>query len=404
MTVTATQEIVERHPAQVRREDPERELWEPEVEAEDTDAENGEPYDPSKIRIQRETPTVDLLMKRIQHGELILTPSFQRRPDLWTEKVQSRLIESVLMRIPLPAFYFDATDPGRWLVVDGLQRLTAMARFLLSAETLKQLGMKRQLKLRELEFLRELDGSLFERLPRRHQRTIEEAQLTAFVIGEGTPPEVKFKIFKRVNTGGLPLTSQEIRHALNQGPATKLLRSLGESEEFRRATANGVTGKRMANEEFVLRFLAFVNDPPEKYLKEDFDYFLNEAMGKINGMTAERHQDLERRFKRAMRAAERIFGAFAFRKQYAMDAGRMPINKALFETWSFNLNLCSDDELETLIRHRIDLQRRFVDLCNVDTFNKSISLGTGAVSKIKERFTGVHRIIQDTIGSVARVA
>ena len=75
------------------------------VEEEDTSAAGSPPFDPSKIRVRLWTPTIDLLMKRIKEGEIDLAPDFQRKAGIWKDKAQSQLIESLLLRIPLPAFF-----------------------------------------------------------------------------------------------------------------------------------------------------------------------------------------------------------------------------------------------------------------------------------------------------------
>lgn len=93
------------------------------VELEDTSVEEQmiEPFDPSLIRVNTKPMTIDLLRLRIEYSELDLAPDFQRKGGIWKDEAQSRLIESMLIRIPLPAFYMDATNDEKWLVVDGLQ-------------------------------------------------------------------------------------------------------------------------------------------------------------------------------------------------------------------------------------------------------------------------------------------
>jgi hypothetical protein len=112
----------------------------------------------------------------------------------------------LLIRIPIPAFYFDATDDDKWLVVDGVQRLTAIARFVMDEETLRKPHLNlSKLVLRDLEFLTNLNGKPFDDLERHYQLRILESQVTAYTIEPGTPVNVKYHIFKRINTSGLPL-------------------------------------------------------------------------------------------------------------------------------------------------------------------------------------------------------
>ena len=189
-----------------------------------------EPFDPTRIRMDRKTLTINLMVTRIQHGEINLSPDFQRRSGIWNKGTQSRLIESILLRIPLPAFYVDAINEEGWIVIDGLQRLT----------TLKNFVVDKTLALSGLEFLEELKGKTFDQLPRMYQRRIEETEISIFSIEAGTSDDVKFTIFKRINTGGLPLSTQEIRNALNGNRVREFLNRLTQSDSFRVATSGGI--------------------------------------------------------------------------------------------------------------------------------------------------------------------
>lgn len=142
---------------------------EPETE-EDGEGRELEPFDPTLIRIDPREPSVDLILKRIGEGAINLQPDFQRMGGIWDDGAQSRLIESMLLRIPLPAFYLDASDENEWLVIDGHQRLTAIYKFM----------RQKQLKLCKLEFWQKYNGMSFDDLPRSLQRRLEETQLTFF--------------------------------------------------------------------------------------------------------------------------------------------------------------------------------------------------------------------------------
>jgi hypothetical protein len=333
--------------------------------------------------------TLDLIMDRIKNNEIDLAPDFQRKAGIWKDKAKSRLIESILIRIPLPAFYIDATDDNRWVVVDGLQRLTALREFVID----------KTLPLEELEFLTKLNGFFYSKLDRSYQRRIGETQVTLYLIEQGTPPEVKFNIFRRINTGGLPLSSQEIRHALNQGPVTDFLLKLSISKAFKDATCNSIGDARMADRECILRFFAFTLAPYDEYKGKEFDSFLSDKMSEINKMSDAQRKDLAQRFIRSMTAAQEIFGKDAFRKLYSENGRRSTINKALFESWSVNLDKLNDKQLQLLKNRKARVRKKFIELMNQPDFDKAISQGTGDVNKIKLRFGSIEKLIVEVLGS-----
>ena len=347
---------------------------------------SNEPFDPTNIRVTTKPLTIDLLLSRIKEGEIDLAPDFQRKAGIWKSEARSRLIESILIRIPLPAFYMDATKDEKWLVIDGLQRLTA----------LKEFAIDKTLRLSKLDYLNQLEGKTYDELHRMYQRRINETQVTTFLIEQGTPDEVKFNIFKRINTGGLPLSGQEIRHALNQGKASKLLLELAETPEFKKAIDNGISDDRMADRECVLRFLAFTRTPYTQYEK-DLDSFLNKSMAAINKLPDSEIEQLRKLFLRAMIAACDIFGKDAFRKRFKSTAPRSPINKALFESWSINLSKLSDVQIQLLQARKTALQNAFIKLMHDHAFYSAISQGTGDIGKVKLRFSAIEQLIQEVL-------
>ncbi|MFM6450603.1 MAG: DUF262 domain-containing protein [Planktothrix sp.] len=346
-------------------------------------------YDPEQINIVTREPTIEQLLRRIDEQALDLAPDFQRHANLWKDDAKSRLIESVIIRIPLPAFYIDATNEDQWLVIDGLQRLFA----------LKQFVIDKKLKLSGLEYLKTLVGKTYDQLERRYQRRIEETQVTVYLIEKGTPPAVKYNIFKRINRGGLPLSPQELRHALNPGKGTFLLAELANSEEFTRVVQLSNEKKmRMEDREFILGFLAFILIPYQTYKGSKRNLFLSRALAKINRMEDIEIEEIKYKFRRTMIAAWNIFNQQAFRKiskNNLNNSRNNPLNEALFESWSFNLSELNDQQIEILTKSKQDLIQKFAERIDSDTrFEKSISQ---VRYHVEYRFSTIADIIQEVL-------
>lgn len=347
-----------------------------------------EPFDPKSIDINSKTLTLDNLIKRLRENEIDLNPEFQRSGNLWSPEQQSRLIESLLIRIPLPAFYFDGTNDERWLVVDGLQRLSAIKNFV----------VENKLRLTGLEFLeKKIGGLTFSQLPRPYQRQIEETNIVAYIINPGTPEDVKFNIFKRINTGGKQLELQEIRHALNQGLPARFITRLASCQEFKRATQNAIPVERMLDREFVTRFVAFYLFSPDDY-RTDLDTFLSRVMKYLRKLSPYDLFKIEYDFKRAMNLARFIFTRWSFRKVFYIHEKRYPINKALFEVWSVCLARLTNKEREMLMKDRKFVFEDFMKLMRNDShFVATISASTGDKAKVKYRFTKIKELINSEL-------
>ncbi|MGW5940245.1 DUF262 domain-containing protein [Streptomyces celluloflavus] len=369
-----------------------------ELPADEEDEERGEyrdadgisaPFRPESISIRTETTTVDLLLSRLREGMLDLAPDFQRRSGIWSDRAQSRLIESLLLRIPISNFHMAQGDEDKWAVVDGVQRLTAIARFMEPKLT----GLA-PLALRGMDYLWQLDGSAYQDLTGRLKIRLRETQLTVHIMQQGTPEEVKYNVFSRINTGGMPLKPQELRHALVSGVVRIFLADLAEDPAFGEATRWSVSDERMADREMALRFLAFRLTNPAAHTEKDFDKFLIDAMYRINALTEERREQLAREFRVAMRCARDLFGEHAFRKWRGGKNSSSAINKALFETVSVNLALLDDHERNRLVASRARVHDRFFDLMADWDFDRSISVGTGDPAKIRTRFQEVARLFR----------
>jgi len=297
------------------------------------------------------------------------------------------LIESLLVGIPIPAFYFDGTDDNNWKIVDGLQRITTLKNFIID----------RTLKLTGLDYLKQYEGMGFDELPFFLQGRIEETQITAFIINPGTPGDVKYNIFKRINTGGLILTTQEIRHALNQGIPADFVKELASLEEFRKATDYTLSGcKRMEDRDFVTRFIGFYLDY-DNY-QPDLDSFLNKAMAKLNELNSSERKKVRDDFIKAMKAAYEIFSNDAFRKRYHKSDKRRPLNKALFDTWSVNLSKLNDEQAQNLIIKKDKVRNKFIEVMNLDKdFERAVSSATGDLRSVQKRFKTVKELIKEII-------
>lgn len=345
------------------------------------------PYDPSQIDISPKNQSLDILLNRVENEEIDLMPDFQRKAGLWAPKQKSQLIESLILRIPLPAFYFDGTDNDKWIVIDGLQRLTALKEFFID----------KTLRLTGLEFLKDLEGLGCDDMPKVYLRRMKETQVICYIINPGAPINLKYNIFKRINTGGLHLEPQEIRHALYQGFATNYLKKLSDNDTFKRVTGYSVPTDRMMDREFVLRFIAFYELGVDKY-DGIVDDFLNAAMALINKKYKNdpTYADaLEQKFLFVLETSEKIFGRFAFRRMPDKEK-RRTMSKALFETWTAVLAKYSNEDLDKLVRKREYLVGKYMPMFTEDEefYN---SIGSGKIYSVRKRFEKIESLVAEVL-------
>lgn len=346
------------------------------------------PFNPNEIDVDISTVNLGSLIDQLENDEIDLQSDFQRVTDVWDNVKKSRLIESILLGLPLPSFYFSEDPVSQKLsIIDGLQRICAIRDFVLEKEN--------PLKLEGLQFLKNFDGFTFSQLARPEVKRIKSLKITMNTLRKGTPLDVKYIIFQRVNTAGVPLTPQEMRHALNQGPAAAFIKELANMESFKKATNYSVESKRMQDRDFVNRFIAFFIGYQD-YMG-DLDMFLNDKMGELNKMTSEQRDDIRVSFDKAMKCCYEIFKNDAFRKKYSVTDKRKPISKSVYDTLSVNIAWLSDEEQLMLLKNAEAFKTGMIRLFNDERFNFSISTGTGQKYNVDLRFTMVKSLIKEII-------
>lgn len=346
---------------------------------------------PADVNIGQRPMNVYNLMERLLNREIELSPDFQRNRNLWTPEQQSRLIESLMLKIPIPTFYFSASDDDKWKVIDGVQRLSAFENYLVGHINEQDECIKQPLT--GLEYMTDFNGLTFDELPRQYVRRIKETPIVVYTVEKGTPDPIVYNIFQRINTGGLHLNSQEIRHALYVGKSTAMLRRLAESEEFLTVTQHSIDTERMTDCEYVNRFVAFTELKLTDY-KGNIDGFLRMALKKVNDYDDINILRVERSFRRAMNYCQRIFGRYAFRK-YNENWRRGPINKALFESWSYVFSHMTDEEMERLSNKNDILLKRFQKkLQNIDYIN---ALKSGDQYSVVRRIEMTESVVREIL-------
>lgn len=348
-------------------------------------------YPLDSVFVRKEQRTVSEVVKRIKNDRFILHPDFQR-DYVWPPKKQSRLIESCLMRIPLPVFYVAEAKDGRIIVVDGLQRLVTFTRFMNNEFALTKLGDGREANPQENKLI----GKRFNDLPLNLKERIEDTQLTLYILDSKAPDRAKLDIFERVNSGE-PLARQQMRNCLFNGPATKWLADAADSEHFLNATGRSLNKKTMRDREAINRFCAFSLLGIEKY-KGEMDDFLARTLEKMNNMKESELVTMMHGFEESMIINHKLFNKHAFRKSIEIDSdhakhsAKSVINIALFDVCSV---LFKRVDLE-LVERNIELFRKAIrDLLKRQDFYDAISYATNGIRQVNTRFSMMEEAIEE---------
>ncbi|MDH5378996.1 MAG: DUF262 domain-containing protein, partial [Gammaproteobacteria bacterium] len=284
----------------------------------DEDSSLGE-YPIDTVLIRTETRTVHDVLRRIDSDQFILNPDFQR-DFIWTDAKQSKLIESVLMRIPLPVFYLAENEEGNMIVVDGLQRISTFQRYVNNSHPLR------------LPHQKELNKKKFSQLSPKLQNRIEDCNLILYVIDAKVPEQARLDIFERVNSG-VPLTRQQMRNSIYMGEATRFLRAESITDIFTKATGSSLNPRTMRDREFINRFCSFKLLPINDY-KGDMDDWLATSLETMNKFSKNELNLLSKKFQLSLKNNFELFKDHAFRKHIPDQTHRSLVNASLWDVMS----------------------------------------------------------------------
>jgi hypothetical protein len=334
-------------------------------------------YPIDTLLIRNESRTVHDVLRRIEKGSFVMDPDFQR-DFIWPDDKQSKLIESVLMRIPLPVFYLAEDEKGRMVIVDGLQRLSTFHRF-----------VKNELVLK-LPYQAELHKKRFSNLSPKLQNRIEDCNLILYVIDAKVPERAKLDIFERVNSG-MALTRQQMRNCLYMGNATRFLKNEADSDLFRTATGGSLSVSSMRDREFVNRFCAFQLLPLKDY-RGDMDDFLARVLEKMNEMAEEDLKTLSDQFKTGLKNNVIAFGKHAFRKSFNNEGSRSVINASLWDVMTTGLT----GYPKHLVKEKAhEIHTKLSILMSDDDFIRSITSGTNDMKRVIYRFRATKKMFTE---------
>jgi hypothetical protein len=344
---------------------------------------------------------LETLIKRIDKGIIKLDPDYQRR-HRWSDELSSRLIESLLLNIPIPVVYISQDvdvdeetedDVSRFTIIDGQQRLTAIYRF-----------MKNDLELKGLETLEAINGLRFKELPPFLLRRLDERTIKCLRIDSTLDSQVKYDIFERLNTGSVKLEAQELRNATSRGPFNEAIKRMASHVSFREMlqipTDNpdeSAKVRKMEDLELILRFFS-LKDGQYKSLSKGLKTFLTEKMDEFNSLTLEEIANMESDFQNCMDFIHKALGKTAFAKLNVLNGQVVKkmssFNAAVFD--AISVGAFEYFSKEQLAQQKQSDMERFNDhhlLFEDADFFAAVSGATADTSKVKYRIEKVIELL-----------
>lgn len=326
------------------------------------------------------------LMKE-DNPKIILEVPFQRK-FIWKQDRCSQLIESIIMNVPIPPLYFAEEEDGKWLVVDGLQRLNAIKTY-----------YDNEFPLKRLEIIKELEGKKFKDLPQKSKNLLNNGLLRINVIKYDSHPEIKYDIFKRLNTGAVSLNNQELRNCLYRGKLNDLTKKLAEHPNVLKLLNLKKPHPRYLDAEFILRYLAF----SESLAKDGDEYFIKGYKGSLKSFIStfmETHKNIsdetaERYEQKLFETINKVFVVFGSNASLRNPALRSKqINKALADCILLSFERY---KLNQLKKHAADIRQMRDSLLSNHEFISLVSKRTSDTENIRARLTTWFKEIENVV-------
>lgn len=326
-------------------------------------------YGPKDIIVNTDSYSISDLMRMVKDKDIEIAPRFQRH-FVWDKTRQSRLIESIFLGLPLPAIYLSEYDDGRMTIVDGLQRISTIRDF-----------MNNKLRLCNMEYFDFCNGKTFSELnlPELQLRRFYRTQITCFKIDYRSPSQLKYDLFRRLNTGGKALNDQEIRNCLSRNDVQDALYNMISSQEFISATCGSIKDTRMAAQESALRFICFYDFYISANNLSGYDGNMSRALDscieRLNEVSKQELNNYVTLFRDSMKLAYSLFGGYAFRKVFPdyRNTRKSSINKSLMLATSVLLAVYGNRYIlrKNLTDEFADLLERDKDLINAISWSTS---------------------------------
>ena len=355
------------------------------LEIEDSDDDTPLEIAPERRRVKtdKQDPPIETLHNWVKRGKLDLQPEFQRQ-YVWDRVKASRLVESLLLSIPIPVVYVAEEDDKRLAVVDGQQRLTSICAFIDG-----NFPDGTPFRLSGLQVLKEMNGKTFKQLHDTYQEAILDSTLRLIVIEHDSDSDVKFEVFERLNLGAVKLNDQELRNCVYRGSYNALLRDLVQNKQFLKIMDASEPHPRMKDREMILRFFAMWHNTHLKY-KGPMKQFLNRDMEKYRNASPEVLAEMRVIFERAIDMAYSVFGDKAFRRfnigRDGKPDGNWEKNRLNLALWDTLLYTFAYYDKSQIIPNADAIREEFLNIMTTDdTFVDYVSRTTDKPERIQYR-------------------